>query len=802
MFPQLDTRPQRSTTAVNAKRLALLLPMAILAGCGGGEAEPLPPAVATHTGILSRLVTEARLADGTAGEVVDVTAFRLTSKNRKDAPWLAQGGEKIVNAFVRPPGGSKERADLLPALVARGKGAKSFTHSAEFKRGDVNAVQLVLSCYGSGTEELRVVTLNEDGNAAEASEVVTITARPEPHFLEVVIPRSTSKTLKRTGLRVEIKGKQNHAGLLSVKAFNAPVQDLMPAVGSGSEVELDHSTRLAAGLVEGTPWEVDLSSGGAEDGAVTLQMSLAIPDWAGEVADEAKVSLAYDSVTGPAQVEIEIPDDAEASWQDVSVKLDDVKAGDLALRLSLTDDDTDVQSVVLIGDPVLTQRVKAPQTIVLITSDTHRADHMGLARANAVVDTPVLDRLGRRGVYFTDCQSTTNVTNPSHIAILSGIHPRDTQIVDNTTQLAPEAETLAEVFQAQGYRTFAAISTQHLEPSQSGLGQGFDRFESTDSFKRTGDHAVRQLEKWLADSEGVSTFVWLHLFDAHAPYDPPKGTRKSALSGLSKTDGGLGLDEKYVPRWISREGIRNGDYVDALYRGEVDWVDDALTDLLESPRLKDAWIAFTSDHGESLRSHNVYWDHAGLYLPMVDVPLIIAGPGVEALRSDTTVQQLDVGRTLINLAGIENSTYPGRDLVQAAVDEAPDEPRFAIAAHGLQASVSAGPWFYVMDLRDFTNEDAPHTWTHGRGQLFDRRKGVNTEENQVEDEAERASRMRQRLIEFLGSGSSKALGSASSIDESAQENLKALGYAGFTARTESTWWTPPAGEAGSSEDGE
>ncbi len=788
--------------AARMAKLPLLLPAVLLASCGGKDAEPLPPAVATHTGILSRLVSDARLPEGSAGQVVEVSAFRLTAQNRKKAPWRAQGGEKIVNAFVRPPGGSKERADLLPALVARGKGAKSFTHTAEFKRGDVNAVQLFMSCYGAGTEELRVVTLDEEGNAAEASEVVTITARPEPHLLEIVIPRSTNDTLKRTGIRVEIKGKQNHAGLLSVKAMNSPVQDLMPAVGTGDEVELDHSTRFTAGLVEGTPWEIDLASGGVEDGAITLQMSLAIPDWAGELAKGAAVSLSYEGVNGPAEVVMEVPNDAESSWQDVSVQLEGVKAGDLALRLSLSDKDDDVQSVVLVGDAVLTQRVQEPQTIILITSDTHRADHMGLARSNAVVDTPVLDRLGRRGVYFTDCQSTTNVTNPSHIAILSGIHPRDTQIVDNTTQLASEVETLAEVFQSKGYRTFAAISTQHLEPSQSGLGQGFDRFESTDSFKRTGDHAVRQLENWLGESEGVSTFVWLHLFDAHAPYDPPSKTRKKAVDGISKSSGGLGLDDRYVPSWIKSEGVRNGDYVDALYRGEVDWVDDALTDLLESPRLSNAWIAFTSDHGESLRTHNVYWDHAGLYLPMVDVPLIIAGPGVEALRSDTTVQQVDVGRTLINLAGIENTTYPGRDLVQAAIDEAPDEPRFAIAAHGLQASVSAGPWFYVMDLRDYSNEGAPHTWTHGRGQLFDRREGVNTEEDQAENEPDQAERMRARLIDFLGSGSSTALGSASSIDEGAAANLKALGYAGFTARTESTWWTPPVDEENADQDGE
>ncbi len=785
------------------RALPLVLPaaLALLASCGGGESEPLPPGVATHSGILSRLVSDARLADGAEIEVVEVSAFRMTAKNRAKAPWVARGGDKIINAVVRPPGGSKDREDFLPALVARGKGPKSFTHSCEFKRGDVTEVQLFFTSYGVGTEELRVVTLDEDGNAAEASEPMTIGARPEPHFLEFVIPRSNKKSLKRTGIRVEVKGKGAHAGLLSLTALNSPVQELMPEVGKGDEVEVDHSIRFAAGLVEGTPWEADLQSGGSQDGTVTLRMSLAVPAWAGGLPKSSEITLSYEGESGPAEVAVSVPSDSESSWQDLSVDLPGLKAGKSSIRLSASDQDDDAQSVLYVGDAVLTQRVKEPRTVLLITSDTHRADHMGLARSSAVVETPALDRLGRRGVFFEDCQSTTNVTNPSHIAVLSGIHPRDTQIVDNTTQLADQVETLAEVFQSEGYRTFAAISTQHLEPSQSGLGQGFDRFESTESFKRTGDHAVRRIESWLEESEGVNTFVWLHLFDAHAPYDPPPQSRSSALDDLSKTSGELGLDDQYVPRWIKNAGVRNGDYIDGLYRAEVDWVDDALADLLGSQRLDDAWIAFTADHGESLRTHNVYWDHAGLYLPMVDVPLIIAGPGVEARRSDVTVQQLDVGRTLINLAGIDNSSYPGRDLVAAAVDEAPDEPRFAIAAHGLQASVSAGPWFYVMDLRDYSHDGAPHRWQHGRGQLFDRRKGVNNEDNEVDDQPKQVERMRARLIDFLSSGSSAALGSASNIDESAAENLQALGYAGFTARTDSTWWTPPEGEGEASGDG-
>ncbi|WP_145194857.1 sulfatase [Planctomycetes bacterium Poly30] len=776
-----------------AGALALLFSIGALAGCGGKEADraDAPEPVATHSGLISRLITDAQIAGSTTESTVELAGFRLTEDNRGECPWTAQGGTDQIQARVRPPGGSKEKKDMLAALAIRGKGPKSFTHEFAFSRGECTMVQLFITCYGEGSENLRVVTLDEKGKVAEASEKITLSARPEPHLLEIVIPRSEETSTVRTGIRVEVEGQKAHAALLSMSAFNAPVQGLMPAVGEGGQIEVDHSMRFAAGLVEGAPWEVELACDGEAQGDVLLDMSFFLPAWAGSMARSTAVNVEYEGAEGPATVSVDVPKDARSSWSDTSVKLAGLKPGASSLRLSLVDKDPHTESVLLIGDAVVTQRSRQPKSILLITSDTHRADHMGLSRVSTMVDTPALDRLGRRGIYFADCQSTTNVTNPSHIAILSGIHPRDTQIVDNKTQLAQQVETLAEVFQSQGYRTFAAISTQHLEHAQSGLGQGFDRFESTGAFKRRGDQAVEQLEDWLAETDGVSTFAWLHLFDAHAPYDPPSAAESKATKGIAKGGGTLGLADEFVPYWIKSRGIENGDFVDALYRAEVDWVDEALMGLLGSERMKDAFVAFTADHGESLRTHNVYWDHAGLYLPMVDVPLIIAGPGVEALRSETTVQQIDVGRTLINLAGLENTTYPGRDLVRAAIDEAPDEPRFAIAAHGLQASVSAGSWFYVLDLRDYSTEKTPHNWIYGRGRLFDRRKGVNTEENLADENPELAQRMRDRLIEFLESASSEGLGKSGSIDEAAEANLKALGYAGFTARTDSKWWTRP-----------
>jgi hypothetical protein len=49
-------------------------------------------------------------------------------------------------------------------------------------------------------------------------------------------------------------------------------------------------------------------------------------------------------------------------------------------------------------------------------------------------------------VLFVDCWSVTNVTNPSHTALFTGLSPRDTRLVDDFTRLGERAQTLAECF--------------------------------------------------------------------------------------------------------------------------------------------------------------------------------------------------------------------------------------------------------------------------------------------------------------------------------------------------------------------
>ncbi len=61
----------------------------------------------------------------------------------------------------------------------------------------------------------------------------------------------------------------------------------------------------------------------------------------------------------------------------------------------------------------------------------------------------------------------------------------------------------------------------------------------------------------------------------------------------------------------------------------------------------------TSDHGETLTEHGIYFDHHGLYEPTIHIPLIYHLPGViaEGRRANGFVLPQDLAPTVLGLMG-------------------------------------------------------------------------------------------------------------------------------------------------------
>ncbi len=293
---------------------------------------------------------------------------------------------------------------------------------------------------------------------------------------------------------------------------------------------------------------------------------------------------------------------------------------------------------------------KAPapsRDIVLITIDTLRADALGFA-GNKRVQTPVLDRLASQGRVFTNAHAHNVVTLPSHTNILTGLYPFQHGVRDNTGfKVSAKTATLATVLHGAGYATGAFVGAFPLD-SQFGLNHGFDVYDdhypkgSNDTEfllpERRGDEVVRPALAWWRAHAGKPRFLWVHLYDPHAAYDPP---------------------EPFASR-----------FKDNLYLGEVSAADSFLAPLLgpfldgkERPGL----VVVTADHGEALGEHGEQTHGLFAYEATLKVPLVIWGRGIAPGRDARWARHVDIFPTVLQAAGVAPPAgaprRPGRSLL-------------------------------------------------------------------------------------------------------------------------------------------
>ncbi len=445
----------------------------------------------------------------------------------------------------------------------------------------------------------------------------------------------------------------------------------------------------------------------------------------------------------------------------------------------------DGESLCALGIPeVYTPRTR-PSTVLLAISDTHRYDHMGSSKRAVDARTPVLDELAQRGVVFDNCYSPANVTLPSHVAVMTGVHPRDTRVLTNYSPISSAAVTLAERFRDAGYRTLAVVSTRHLGDPDSGLGQGFDRMSwpTMDDFARDAGDSIDALVSWISDCEDQPLFVWLHLFDAHMPYDAPEEFLRLHYP-QERDPASPKLPEPTFPLPVEFEGVRDVDYLRAIYRAEISYLDDRLRRVFDIGRLREGVIAFTADHGEGLGEHGVWWSHSGLYPDSLHVPLILRWPdGPVGVREARGVSLVDLPRTLLDLAGLGHAEFPGVSL--ATFDDPTETERFAISSAATDASITAGSWHFILALRAHTlgakrYGDRRYFEQH-QAELYDLSTDPTCSNDLLAAEHATAARLRSRLITWLLEAQDLGVRADGNRD---QETLGALAELGYAAAPE------------------
>ena len=414
-------------------------------------------------------------------------------------------------------------------------------------------------------------------------------------------------------------------------------------------------------------------------------------------------------------------------------------------------------TVLSVASVQLFSQTPGPPNVLLITIDTVRADRIG-AYGYAKAATPVMDRLAREGVRFADATTQAPLTGPAHAALLTGLYPARIGVRDNATTPVPDsATTAAELFKARGYRTGGFVGAFILT-APYGFAQGFDTFDAdfpgfSDGLKlqvqRRGDAVVDAALKWLEGGSTQPFFGWVHLYDAHAPYDAPA---------------------PFAVRFKS-----------SPYDGEIAYVDACIGRLVsaleQSGRLDRTLIAVVADHGESLGEHGEAEHGMFLYESVLHIPWIMRLPA--RARTGTIVggqvRTIDVLPTLAAIAGVPMPRVDGES-VAALIEGKTRRDAPTSFAETYYPKWHYG-WSELKSVRDdrWKFIDAP------KQELYDLRADPAERRNVSPDRSTLATGMSGELGRIDAGFGAAANTEAPKPDADTLARLRSLGYVGMTA---------------------
>jgi arylsulfatase A-like enzyme len=440
--------------------------------------------------------------------------------------------------------------------------------------------------------------------------------------------------------------------------------------------------------------------------------------------------------------------------------------------------------------------------VILISIDTLRDDVLS-SYGSKQVSTPNIDSIAADGALFKNAFSAAPWTLPSFASIMTGVSPTVHKTFTAQSKLPDKFITIAEYLRDAGYYTAAIGDNFFLHP-EFNMDQGFleynffpKRQTIINSFGATLINAFfpKQLIfyastaeltdlsiDWLEKNRDKDFFLWVHYYDPHIPYSPPrqyisKDAVPDAYIGYELKSAGPIRDGHFAPSASQRKWIKE------LYNAEVRYVDDNLGRLLD--RMKElnlynnSLVILTSDHGEE------FWDHDGfehghtLYNELLHVPLIVKLPGAHSKKTvEEKVTTQSLMATVIGLTGIKNKNedITAESLVPLLKDDPNSFIDRPLISSGLlyyenREGVIFDGMKYIENLVTGTGE--LYNLNYDPGEQNPLPLGSNVSKaSQAKGILSNNDQESEKLIEQLGVSATGKV----NLDEEKKEKLKALNY--------------------------
>jgi len=339
---------------------------------------------------------------------------------------------------------------------------------------------------------------------------------------------------------------------------------------------------------------------------------------------------------------------------------------------------------------------ESPENVLFVVMDTVRKDRLtpyGYDRPT----TPTLADFALEATVFEQAVAPAPWTLPVHASLFTGLYPSQ-HGADQENPYLEGATTLAETLSASGYDTACYSSNAWITP-YTHLTDGFDdqdnffevmpgeflsgplarawkTMNDNESLRAIADKLVslgNTAHEYFAGGEGADSktpavidrtmefiddadrsFAFINLMDAHLPYHPPEAFAAEFAPGVDSAkvcqnskeynSGARDIDDE---EWADIRG---------LYDAEIAHIDDQLGRLFgwlkAEGRWDDTMVVVCADHGELHGEHDLYGHEFCVYDPLVNVPLLIKHPDLDADRRGDQVELIDLYHTVLDVLDV------------------------------------------------------------------------------------------------------------------------------------------------------
>lgn len=384
------------------------------------------------------------------------------------------------------------------------------------------------------------------------------------------------------------------------------------------------------------------------------------------------------------------------------------------------------------------------QNLLLVMVDEMQAAALGCA-GHPVAQTPNIDALAAAGTRFSTCWTPSPICVPARASFATGRFVHEIRNWDSASGYEGAPAGWAHVLRDAGYATASIGKLHHrgaehddgfteqilpmFTPAGIGWVQGLQRDPLPDyaeagelaadtgvghtSYTRYDDRIADAAVAWL-DARATIPGPWAAFVSFVAPHYPLSAPEEfSALYPLSEvppvniTFKAAAQTDAHPTVAAMRRFWNYDSFFDPALRVQArrayfalcSWVDalvGRVLDALDATGQRDrTTIIFTSDHGEFLGNRGL-WCKSFMYRDAVEVPMIVAGPGVGVgAVCATPVNLVDVAATAAGVAGVD-PRFPGQDLAKAAANPTRDRVSFSEYHDGGSPTglfaVQNGPW--------------------------------------------------------------------------------------------------------------